>query len=163
MKPYPYNEKLFELLHKSNANLITLTVDSDKKIQTLNNYSYEDLSKIIDYCNKYEIELAIDLLTGYPHETVESTREILEFFKQNRPKTVGISFYYRIFKNTPLSNLIEKDPVLQQKLTKKYSTDENFLEPIFFSQYNQNDLEDFIDDDDLFRIAGIEPGVNYQL
>ncbi len=163
MKPYPYNEKLFELLHKSNAYLITLTVDSDKKIQTLNNYSYEDLSKIIDYCNKYEIELAIDLLTGYPHETVESTREILEFFKQNRPKTVGISFYYRIFKNTPLSNLIKKDPVLQQKLTKKYSTDENFLEPIFFSQYNRNDLEDFIDDNNLFRIAGIEPGVNYQL
>ncbi len=163
MKPYPYNEKLFQLLHESNAYLITLSVDSDKRIQKLNNYSYDDLAKIINYCNKYKIELAIDMLTGYPYESIESTREMLNFFKKNRPKTVGISFYYRLYKNTVLGELIRRDPNLHKYLTKPYSIEENFLVPVFFSQYNQKVLEDLIAGDDLFRIAGVEPGVNYQL
>ncbi len=163
MKPFPYNESLFQLLHESNAYLITISVDSDKITQTLNNYSYVDLAKIINYCNKYKIELAIDLLTGYPYETIDSTMEMLNFFQENRPKTVGISFYYRIYKNTPLKKSIRNDPTLQRKLTRAYSEKENFLEPIFFSQYEQKDLEEIIAGDDLFRIAGIEPGVNYQL
>ena len=163
MKPNPYNERLFQLLNDSNAYLITLSVDSDKRTQTLNNYSYDDLTNIIDYCNKYEIELAIDLLTGYPHESLESTKEMIEFFKVKRPKTVGISFYYRVFKDTALEKLIRKEPGLQKYLTITYLPNENFLKPIFFSQYNQKDIEKLIADDALFRIAGIEPGVNYQL
>ena len=163
MKPYPYNKRLFQYLHESKAYLITLSVDSDKRIQNLNNYSYDDLVKIIDYCNRYDIDLAIDLCTGYPHESIESTREMLEFFKKNRPKTVGISFYYRVYKNTVLEELIRWDLRLQKSLTKKYSTEENFLEPTFFYQYDQKILEDIIAGDDLFRIAGIEAGVNYQL
>ena len=163
MKPYPYNEKLFQLLHESNAYLITLSVDSDKRIQNLNNYSYDDLAKIINYCNYLQIELAIDMLTGYPYESIDSTREMLDFFKKNSPKTVGISFYYRLYKNTVLGELIRKDPNLHKYLTKQYSTEENFLEPTFFCQYDQKILEDLIADDGLFRIAGIETGVNYQL
>ena len=163
MKPTPYNEILFHLLHESNAYLITLSVDSDKIIQTLNNYSYDDLAKIIDYCKKYKIELAIDLLTGYPYETIDSTKEMLEFFQRHRPKTVGISFYYRIFKNTALEKTIRNDLALQKNLTRVQSVEENFLKPIFYSQYELEDLQKLIDGDDLFRIAGIELGVNYQL
>jgi len=163
MKPYPYNERLFQLLHEANAYLITLSVDSDKITQTLNNYSYDDLAKIINFCNKYKIEVAIDLLTGYPYETIDSTIEMLKFFQKNRPKTVGLSFYYRIFKNTSLENSIRNDLALQKKLTRAYLENEKFLEPIFFSQYEQKDIEEIIAGDDLFRIAGIESGVNYQL
>ncbi|MFX1340130.1 MAG: B12-binding domain-containing radical SAM protein [Promethearchaeota archaeon] len=163
MKPYPYNERLFQVLNESNAYLVTLSVDSDKIIQALNNYSYADLANIIGYCNKYKIELAIDLLSGYPYETLDSTKEMLGFFKKNRPKTVGISFYYRIYLNTPLEKSIRNDPTLQKNLTRRYSKKENYLQPIFFSQYEQKDLEELIAGDDLFRIAGIKPGVNYQL
>ena len=88
---------------------------------------------------------------------------MIEFFKVKRPKTVGISFYYRVFKDTKLEKLIRKEPTLQKYLTRTYSLDENFLKPIFFSQYNQKDIEELIADDELFRIAGIESGVNYQL
>lgn len=163
MKPFPYSERLFQLLHESNAYLITLSVDSDRRTQTLNNYSYIDLAKIIDFCNKYNIELAIDMLTGYPYETIDSTKKMLDFFQKNRPKTVGISFYYRIYKNTALEKLIRNDPELQKLLTREYSEEDNYLEPVFFSQYIQEDLEELINDDELFRIAGIIPGVNYQI
>ncbi|MFX0070186.1 MAG: B12-binding domain-containing radical SAM protein [Candidatus Hermodarchaeota archaeon] len=163
MKPSPYNEKLFQLLCESNAYLITLSVDSDKKIQKQNRYTYDDLAKIIDYCSKYEIELAIDLLVGYPGEPIESTKEMLDFFKKNRPKTVGISFYYRIYNSTPLAELIRNNSDLQMKLSRPYSKDENFLDPVFYNHLTQELIEDIIDNDELFRIAGVTPGVNYQL
>ena len=163
LKPYPYSEELFRVLHESNAYLITLSVDSDDKIQSLNNYSYEDLAKIIEFCYKYKIDLAIDLLTGYPNESLESTKKCLKFFENNPPKTVGISFYYRIYKNTILANLIKKNPELQKDLNPPYSDVESFLKPIFYNQLDQIVLERLIADKDLFRIAGVTPGVNYQL
>jgi radical SAM superfamily enzyme YgiQ (UPF0313 family) len=162
MKPSPYNEELYEYLQKSNAYLITLSVESDERIQNLNNYSYEDLAQIIQYCKQYGIKLAIDLLTGYPNESIESTNKIIQFFKENRPTTVGVSFYYRIYKNTPIAELIKKDSKSQIKLTRPFSKNETFLEPIFYHQYTQEHLEKLIGEDEVFTIAGITPGVNYQ-
>ncbi len=163
MKPYPYNEEFFRLLSESNAYLITLTVDSDERTQSLNNYSYDDLAKIIDYCNKYNIKLVIDALTGYPYELLESTIKMIEFFKENRPSSVGIGFYFRIFKNTELSKLISSDKNLQMRLSRSLAQNENFLEPIFYHHLEQNQLKSLFAGDDLFKIAGLTEGVNYQL
>ncbi|MBY9006983.1 MAG: cobalamin-dependent protein [Candidatus Lokiarchaeota archaeon] len=163
MKPTPYDEEMFQLLSESNAYLITLSVDSYDKIQKRNNYSYDDLEKIIKYCKKYNIELVIDLLTGYPYESIESTKKIIGFFKKNRPKSVGISFYYRLFNNTELSDLIKKDHKLQEKLTRSFLDNEDCLNPIFYHQYNKEDIQELIEDEDLFKIAGISLEVNYQL
>lgn len=163
MKPNPYNEEYFKLLSKSNAYLITLTVDSDQRIQSLNNYSYDDLSKIINYCKKYDIKLAIDMLTGYPYEPLESTEKMIKFFKKKRPSSVGIGFYFRVFKNTQLSKLILSDKNLQMNLNRSLTTNEIFLEPIFYNHLKQNQIEKLIAGDDLFKISGLTEGVNYQL
>ncbi|HDZ18706.1 hypothetical protein LCGC14_0660500 [marine sediment metagenome] len=162
MKPNPYNENLFELLHESKAYLITLSVDSDERIQKSNKYTYDDLANIVNYCQKYDIKLAIDLLIGYPSEPLESVKKMIDFFKINRPFTIGISFNYRIYNHTPLASLIKEDPSLQKKLNKPYTDDENFLEPIFYNQLSQEMIEELLDHDDLFKIAGIASGVNYQ-
>ena len=162
MKPDPYDEELFRLLSMSNAYLITLTVDSDETIQSDNKYSYADLEKIVKYCKKHNIELAIDLLTGYPGESIQSTKKVIRFFEKNRPKTVGINFYYRLLKNTKITRLIEENPAMQKQLTRPYAEKENYLTPIFYSQYSKEDIEKLILDDDLFKIPGITPGVNYQ-
>jgi len=163
MKPTPYSEELYEYLQKSNVYLITITVDSDERIQKLNNYCYEDLAQIIHYCKKYRIALAIELFTGYPYESIESTKTAIQFFKKNQPTTVGVSFYYRIYSNTPIAELIKKDSNLQIKLPKPFSKDETFLEPIFYHQYTQEHLEKLIGEDKLFIISGITPEVNYQM
>ncbi len=162
MKPTPYSEDLFKFLHESKAYLITLSVDSDERIQKSNKYSYDDLSQIVNYCQKYDIKLAIDLLVGYANETLKSVKKMIDFLKINRPFTVGISFNYRIYNHTPLASLIKEDPSLQKKLNKPYTGAENFLEPIFYNQLPQETIEELIDQDDLFKIAGITPGVNYQ-
>lgn len=162
MKPFPYDEELFALLSETNAHLITLTVDSDENIQFQNNYSYDDLEKIVEYCKKYKIDLAIDLLTGYPGEPLQSTKKVIQFFKKNRPKTVGINFYYRLLKNTKLSKLIEENQDMQKQLTRAISEKENYLTPIFYTQYKKEDIQELIGNDDLFRIPGIIPKANYQ-
>lgn len=162
MKPYPYNEQLFKLLSESNAYLITLSVDSYGKIQNLNNYTYQDLKKIVEYCKKYQIKLAIDLSCGYPGESKESIRKMVEFFKNNRPDTVGITFFYRIYNHTPLLEIVKKDE-FKDKLTRKLNPNDNFLEPVFYSSYEVSFYENLIKGEDLFRIAGLKPGVNYQL
>ena len=162
MKPTPYSENLFKLLHESKAYLITLSVDSDERIQKSNKYTYDDLTKIVNFCQKYNIKLAIDLLVGYPKEPLRSVRKMIDFLKINRTFTVGISFYYRVYNHTPLASLIKEDPSLQEKLNNPYTKSENFLKPIFYNQFSLETIEELIDQDDLFKIAGITPGVNYQ-
>ncbi|MFX1274119.1 MAG: B12-binding domain-containing radical SAM protein [Promethearchaeota archaeon] len=162
MKPTPFNEELIRLLNETNAYLITLTVDSDKHIQALNNYSYDDLAEFIRLCNKYGIQLVIDLLTGYPHEPFNSTKDVIKFFQKHRPTRVSVGYYYRLAKNTPLTKLITKEVAFHNKLTRPISNNENFLNPIFFSQYSQKRIEELIADDEIFSIAGLTPGVNYQ-
>ena len=162
MKPTPFNDKLIKLLSETNAYLITLTVDSDRKIQELNNYSYSDLSRFIKLCDKFNIELAIDLLTGYPNEPFDSTKRVINFFKNHRPTRVSINYYYRLAKYTPLTRLIMKETSLQENLTRKLVENEDFLKPVFYSHYTQEIIEELIEDDDIFSIAGISSGVNYQ-
>ena len=109
MKPIPYSEELFKVLKNSKVYLITLSIESDLKEQKSNGYSYADLEKIFDYCKKYEIKLAIDLLIGFPGESRESIEEMINFLSANRPDTVGVNFYFRITKNTKLGQLFQKD------------------------------------------------------
>ncbi len=163
MKPHPYNEELFIALKASNAYLITLSVDSDAGIQSANGYTYGDLEKILGYCKSNNIELAIDALTGYPREPLESTVKMINFFKHHRPNTVGLTFYYRLSKSANISELIASEPDLQKGLTRPLKENEDYLEPIFYHQLERSAVEELISGDSLFNIAGVKPGVNYQI
>ncbi len=163
MKPTPFNEELLRLLSETNAYLITLSVDTDERLQALNNYSYQDLEKFINLCSKYKIQVAIDLMTGYPGESLESTKKGVEFFKIHRPSQVGIGFYYRLVKETPFTNTVLNDSQLSTKLTRVLKgKSEDFLEPIFYSHLKQHLVEDIIKEESLFSISGLIQGVNYQ-
>ncbi|TXT60671.1 MAG: Radical SAM superfamily enzyme [Promethearchaeota archaeon] len=162
MKPTPYFEHLFELLSQSKAYLITLSVDSDPRIQRANKYSYYELEKIIEFCDKYNLKLAIDLLIGYLGESMDSIKRIITFFKRKRPLTVSISFNFRIFANTELAGIITATPSYHKHLSRTLTKQEGFVEPIFFSQLSLKDVEKLIEDDSLFKIAGMFTGVNYQ-
>ena len=162
IKPIPYNEDLFRLLDKTNAYNIGIDIASDKRIQKLNAYSYSDLENIIEYCRKYQIELEINVLVGYPHETLESVKNMINFFTIHRPKCVTIDIIYRIYNHTVLADLIKKDASLQKNLIKPFSEELSFLEPVFYNGFSQNVIEELISKDDLFRIAWLTPEENYQ-
>lgn len=162
MKPYPYNEKLFKQLYKAKAYRISISTTSDRRIQELNNYNYNELRNVIEYCKKYQLELVIDLFVGYPHESNESIKNMIDFFKSHRPTSVSIDSYFRVYDNTMLADLIKNDASLQRNLIKPYSEKLNFFEPVFYNQISQDVLEELISEDDLFRIAWLNPEVNSQ-
>ncbi|NHI94084.1 MAG: radical SAM protein [Candidatus Lokiarchaeota archaeon] len=162
MKPTPYNEDLFKFLKKSSAYLITLSINSDKKEQSLNNYTLNDVKSIIEYCKKYKIRLSIDLLIGAPDEPKESIEEMINFLKINRPDSVGVSFYYRIIKITDLGKTILEREDLRKNLSRKIMKNDDFLNPLFFNQINLEYVKDLIGNDALFKIEGFEKTVNYQ-
>ena len=121
MKPYPYNEEFFKLLNGAKAYRISIDTTSDKRIQKLNNYNYNDLKNIIEYCKKYQLELKISLIVGYPHESYESIKNMVDFFKSHRPTSVSIDSYFRVYDNTVLADLIRSDTSLQRNLIRPYS------------------------------------------
>ncbi|MFX1455885.1 MAG: B12-binding domain-containing radical SAM protein [Promethearchaeota archaeon] len=157
MKPYPYNENLFKIMQKCNAYSVSIIVFSDRKIQELNNYSYDDLEKIINYCEKYQIELIIDLYIGYPYESLESIKTMIEFFKNHHPTKISVNPYLRVYKYTQLANLIKSDVSLQKRIVRLYPIDLGLLEPVYYNQIDHKILSKLISDDDVFRIAWLDP------
>ncbi|MFX1495339.1 MAG: B12-binding domain-containing radical SAM protein [Promethearchaeota archaeon] len=160
IKPQPYSEELFKQLHGAKVYKISIDITSDKRIQELNNYNYNDLRNVIEYCTKYQFELVINLLVGYPHESYESIKKMIDFFKSHRPTSVTVDSYFRVYDNTVLADLIKNDPSLQINLIKPYSEKLNFLEPVYYNQISQDLLEDLISEDELFRIAWFNTGLN---
>ncbi|MHC1591262.1 MAG: B12-binding domain-containing radical SAM protein, partial [Candidatus Helarchaeales archaeon] len=162
MKPTPVSEELFHLLKKSNAYLITCSIESDVREQKKNNYDYDDLKFFIDCCKKEEIMLAMDLLIGFPDEPKDSVERMISFLRENRPDSVGVNFYFRLYGNTEITRLIKERKDLQDGLSRPLKENENFLEPIFYNGLSIEYVQQLIGDDDIFRIEGLEAGVNYQ-
>ena len=160
MKPVPYNKQYFRLLKDSGAEVITLSVDSYRCEDTKSPYSYEDLKNIIKYCREYGIKLAVDLLVGFPYEAKNSINNVIQFFKNNRPNTVGISYAIRIYPYTEIEKIISKDSNLKNKLS-GYLND-NFIKPVYFKELSLDDINKFVDNDELFKIEGFQETVNYQ-
>jgi radical SAM superfamily enzyme YgiQ (UPF0313 family) len=156
MKPRPHTEDLYRLLHEANVYRIIFTIVSDKRIQELNNYNKKDLEKIIEYCEKYQIELSFDLFVGYPYESLESIKNMINFFKSHRPTEVVIDSFYRVYGYTVLADLIKSDASLQRSLIKPYSNGLNFLEPVFYNSINLDVQRKLISEDKLFKIAWID-------
>jgi len=162
MAPYPYCRELFRLLKESGACLITLSVVSYDRQRSINNYDFSDVKKIIEYSREYGIKLAVDLMTGFPFEEEESMRETMEFFKENRPDSVGVSFYFRLYGNTDMGRKMGKRREFAPYLTRKLENARDFVKPVFFSRVKLEYIRDLIGTDTLFNIEGFRKDVNYQ-
>ncbi|MHA1143693.1 MAG: B12-binding domain-containing radical SAM protein [Candidatus Helarchaeota archaeon] len=162
MKPTPISEELFRLLKMSKVSLITCSVDSYEPEQKMSGYDYSDLEFFIKCCREQGIKLALDLLVGFPNEPKSSVERMINFLKTHRPDSVGVNFNFRLYKNTKIGQQILNSPDLRNSLSREWKQDENLLEPIFFAQFDLEYIKDLIKDDDLFKIEGIQKGVNYQ-
>ena len=160
IKPVPFNKKFFELLKKSGANLITMSVDSYKFTDSKSPYSDENLKEIVKYTKSYEIKLAIDLLMGFPFETKDSIENAITFFKKNRPDKVGISYAIRIYPHTEIERIVKKNGQLKKYLYGNLSN--NYINPAYFKCLSLDDINGFVDGDEIFQIEGTQKTVNYQ-
>jgi hypothetical protein len=156
MKPANFNKKLFELLKDAGVYLITLSVDSWKKCPLY----WTDYEKFIFGANSSGIKVAVDFLTGFPSETEDNLREHFDVLRRPLPDSVGVNTYIRLYKTLQITDIILRDSDLSVHLLGDME-DKSFLKPIFYNHIDTDKLKQLIDGDPLFRVEGVEKGVNY--
>jgi len=156
MKPANFSRTLFKLLKDAGVYLITLTVDSWKKCPVY----WSDYEKFIFGAKAHGIKVAVDFLTGFPYETDENLREYFDILRRPLPDGIGVNTYIRLYKALQITDIILKDSKLKRYLSGNID-DISFVRPVFYNHINTDRLSQLIDGDPLFRIEGLEKGVNY--
>lgn len=156
MKPANFSRKLFSLMKETGVYLITLTVDSFKKCPLY----WEDTEKIIFNAKTAGINIAVDFLGGFPYEEEDVLIECLDLFRRVQPDSVSVNTYIRLYKSLQITKTIMADETLRLNL-KGNTHDMTFIKPVFYNHVSDKRLKELINSDSLFRIAGLEKGVNY--
>jgi len=158
MKPWNYSFELFERLRKTGADLVTLSVDS---LQSSPDY-WKDVEEMISLAGQNGIRISIDFLTGFPYEDEETLKRSLDFFRKTGPDEVVVNVYLRLYRRLSLTRIVQSDPSLASFLI---GPKENggLLAPVFYNHVSGERIRELIGQDPLFRIAGAEKVVNYQV
>ncbi len=157
MKPLPHDEGLFRLLAESGASSITLSVDSRSLLSGC--YGLLDVQSCIELARRQGIRVAVDLLLGFPGERDAELRDLIDFFRGERPDTVGVNAWIRIYKYTALGRSVRREPPRVGNIT---GNDPDFIRPVYYHWLTVEDLREMIGDDPLFRIEGLERRSNYE-
>jgi len=156
MKPANFNRKLFRLMKDTGVYLITLSVDSWRKCPLY----WTDIERFLFGAKSCGIKVAVDFLTGFPYETGQEIAEYLETLRRPLPDSIGINTYIRLYKSLQITRTILNDAKLRENLMGA-EDDATLLTPVFYNQIGGETLEQLIGGDSVFRIEGIERGVNY--
>lgn len=156
MKPANYNKKLFRLMKDSGVSLITLTVDSWKKCPLY----WTDIEKMIFLAKSSGLKIVVDFLCGFPYEEEDTLLFYLDLFRRVRPDSVGINTYIRLYRKLQITDIILRDGSLRKNLI-GYRDDGNLVMPVFYNHLKPERLGELIAGEPLFRIEGLEKGVNY--
>jgi hypothetical protein len=157
MKPANFNKRLFRLMKECGVSLITLTVDSWKKCPLY----YTDIEKIVFSARSSGLKIAVDFLAGFPYETEDTLLFHIDMFRRLQPDSVGINTYIRLYRSLQITKIIMKDGLLRKDLTGEID-DDSLIRPVFYNRISAEKLEKLIRGEELFRIEGLEKGVNYQ-
>jgi radical SAM superfamily enzyme YgiQ (UPF0313 family) len=156
MKPGNSSEDLMRLLKDTGVYLITLSVDSWERGPEY----WVHVEQIISTAKTFGIKVAVDFLTGFPYEDDNTVLRWLDLFRQAKPDSVGINTYIRLYTSLRLTDIILKDIQLRDNLLGN-TYDKTFIQPVFYNHIPKDKLVQLIDGDPLFRIEGVERGVNY--
>ncbi|OGW36755.1 MAG: hypothetical protein A2Y97_13605 [Nitrospirae bacterium RBG_13_39_12] len=156
MKPGNFNKKLFILLKDTGVYLVTLTVDSWQKSPDY----WSIVENFVSSAKSSGLKVAVDFLTGFPYEDEDKLSWCLDLFRKINPDSVGVNTYIRLYKPLRITSIILKDAKLRGNLLGNID-DRTFVKPVFYNHINTEKLNQLINGDALFRIEGIEKGVNY--
>jgi radical SAM superfamily enzyme YgiQ (UPF0313 family) len=115
---------------------------------------------LIATAKPFGIKLAVDFLTGFPYEDDDTVLRWLDLFRKAKPDGVGVNTYIRLHTAIRLTNIIMKDEKLRDYLLGE-THDKTFITPVFYNRIPTDKLVKLIDGDPLFRVEGVERGVNY--
>jgi len=156
MKPSNFNRSLFRLLRDAGVYLITLSVDSWKKCE----HYWSDFEKFIFGAKACGIGIAVDFLTGFPYEKKDDMLQYLDLLRGPLPDSIGVNTYIRLYKSLQITNIVHSDAKLINHLS-GHTGDDTFLRFVFYNHIDTDTLRELIKGDPLFRIEGLEKGVNY--
>jgi len=155
MRTGPYDERLFELLKKSGAIMLTISVPTGPD-------SIANAGKMIALAKKYELSVAVDLLLGFPGDTFDSVRADIEQMRSVAPDTVGVNATLRLAPSLPVTKTIMASKEHREHLAGKISDNPELILPVFYNHITVEMLKEIIGDDPRFRIEGFERTSNYE-
>ena len=106
--------------------------------------------------------MAVDLLTGFPGETIESVRNTIERLREIGPETVGIISTLRLYPHLPVAKLIAGSEKHRAYMSGEIDGNPDFIRPVFYEWLSVDMLRKIIGDDPLFKIEGFERTSNYE-
>lgn len=156
MKPSDFSKPLFRALKESGAYLITLSVDSWRKCPLY----WEEYEKCVFAAKAHGMRVAVDFLTGFPYETEDDIRTVFDTLRRPLPDSINVNTYLRLYRPLKITSIVREDPMLWRNVIGA-TDDPSFIRPVFFNLIDTERLEELIGGDPLFRIEGVERGVNY--
>ncbi len=159
MRPGHFNPALLELLGKSGAYLITLSVDTCKHPDSY----LLDVSEMIRVAKQCGMSTCVDLLAGLPDEEEGILERTLETLSRAKPKEAVINTTLRLQKVLPITRRVLGSEAHRRHIIDNGAGLDSLLYPVFYQRIAPAQLKGMIGDDPMFRIAGEEKIVNYQV
>ncbi|GAB4387426.1 MAG: B12-binding domain-containing radical SAM protein [Thermodesulfovibrionales bacterium] len=156
MKPEGPHPRVFSLLRRSGAYLVTFSVDTFRRPPGY----WAGVRRSLELARENGIRTSVDLLSGFPGEDEDTLRRAIDFFREARPDDVVVNAVIRLYRGLAVTGIVEADPALRGRLLG--AAGGSYLEPLFYSHVEAGRLAEILGDDPLFRVAGREKVVNYQ-
>ena len=155
MKSSPYDDNLFRLLKKSGAELITLSLPTGTN-------RFEHAMEQCRLAEKHGLKLAVDLLLGFPGETIDFVKRTIETLRKIRPDTVGVNSTIRLTPGLEVTRTVTGYSEYRKHMLGAVDDNPHFIRPVFYNHLSVDTLRGIIGDDPLFKIEGFERTSNYE-
>ncbi|MBN1901758.1 radical SAM protein [Candidatus Sumerlaeota bacterium] len=108
--PAPFSRELAHLMRQSGCVGINFGTDSgdDDMLRKLGrNFTSEDITQSVKFCQDENIIVMLDLLLGAPGETKQSVTNTIQLMKKLEPDRVGVVVGVRVYPGTKLEQIIK--------------------------------------------------------
>jgi len=155
LKSEPYSDDLFRKLKQSGASMVTLSLPTGPN-------GLDHAAEQVRLARRHGLKMAVDLLTGFPGETVESVITTIERLREIRPETVGIMSTLRLYPHLPVTRQITGSEEHRSNIFGEVEDNPDLIRPVFYEWLSVDMLREIIGDDPLFKIEGFERTSNYE-
>lgn len=155
MKTSPWDDELFGLLAASGAYLVTVSIPTGID-------SLENAGGLIASAKANGLNIAVDLLVGFPGDTGDSIAGTIATLHSMKPDTVGVNATIRLYEGLPVTRRILSSDQEREFIDGDIVGNPGLIRPVFYNHLTVDALRDIIGHDPLFKIEGFERTSNYE-
>jgi len=155
MKTSPWDNELFGLLAASGAHLVTVSIPTGTN-------SLENAGGLIASAKAHGLNVAVDLLVGFPGDTGKSVAGTVAVLRAMKSDTVGVNATIRLYEGLPITRRILSSDQEREFIDGDIDGNPGLIHPVFYNHLTVDALRDIIGGDPLFKIEGFERTSNYE-